>query len=177
MTMPIAPPLAGVLRAIARHHIATADLFNELALISGGPVVAYCSKQQAQNQDLAAIRGEILAADQIAAPSAAPAAAAPEPAQAPPPETYPETDPSNPDAPDWETIDPESPLSREDQQAIFDQIKALPAAHLAKFVADFKAEYGATRGRGGRETVQDRITQWKHAQWFNAWVLANGEGA
>lgn len=159
MTMPIAPPLAGVLRAIARHHTATADLFNELAKFSHASALVLDTDPHA-SKPVASI---------------APAAAAPEPEATAPEDPTPEGFADGP--PDWNTIDPESPLSREDQQAIFDQIKALPAAHLAKFVADFKAEYGATRGRGGRETVQDRITQWKHAQWFNAWVLANGEGA
>lgn len=168
MTMPIAPPLAGVLRAIARHHTATADLFNELAKFSHASAPALSADPHASKPDLAGIKGQVL--ECLQPPKSEPAACSGADADPTPEEVAEE-------GVDWNTIDPETPLSREDQQAIFDQIKALPAAHLAKFVADFKAEYGATRGRGGRETVQDRIVQWKHAHWFNAWVLANGEGA
>lgn len=158
--MPTAPPLAGVLRAIARHHTATAELFNELAAYSGAPVAVCNASGKAVTDDFSMPHGRFVAG-------------MPGTAQEPSPDPSPEP-PA--DAPDFGTVDPETPLSREDQQAIFDQIKALPAAHLAKFVADFKAEFGATRGRNGRETVQDRIVQWKHALWFNDWVLANGEG-
>jgi hypothetical protein len=76
--------------------------------------------------------------------------------------------------PDFGAVDPDLPLSPEDRQSCFDQIAALPAAKKAEFVAAFAAQFGSTPGRGGKPTVKDRITQWRHLLWFDSW--RHGEG-